>query len=97
MYGVNGVDAAWEAANANEDQNSITLDKIMEHKYRASFTSIESFTDWRRTGIPALTAVPNNTTGGVIPRRLPYPQSERLYNASNVPSAAITTSVWWDQ
>ena len=93
-YGVS--DAAWETANANEDMASITLEKIMTQKHIAMFLDVEAFADWRRTGFPTLVAVPGNVTGGVIPRRLPYPQSERLFNSGNVPSAGITTSVWWD-
>jgi len=60
------------------------LDKIMTQKYIALFSSIESWTDYRRTGIPNL--VPNangnnaQNPGGAIPRRFAYPQTERLYN-----------------
>ena len=34
----------------------------------------EVFSNWRRTGYPVLVPVnyPNNETGGVIPRRIPY-------------------------
>jgi hypothetical protein len=60
------------------------LEKIMTQKYIALFSSIESWTDYRRTGIPNL--VPNangnnaQNPGGAIPRRFAYPQTERLYN-----------------
>jgi hypothetical protein len=32
-----------------------------------------------------------------IPRRFPYPQSEREYNNANMPQGlTITDRVWWD-
>lgn len=89
-------DATYEATFAAETALSITLEKIMVQKYVASFTNTEAFTDWRRTGFPAITATPTNVTGNLIPRRLPYVSSEYFYNP-NTPSASITSSVWWDQ
>lgn len=73
---------------------NLTLEMIMTQKYIAMFLDPEAFADWRRTGIPSLT--PN--TGDKIPRRLPYPESEVLYN-NNAPSpdeVNIFTRVWWD-
>jgi len=70
-------------ATLTGDYNS-DLQKIMIQKYIAMFSSIESWTDYRRTGIPQL--VPNvngdhnQNPGGAIPRRFNYPQTERLYN-----------------
>lgn len=80
---------------------SLTLKIIMEQKYIAMFTNPESWTDWRRTAFPALTPIKGNQ----IPRRIPYPQNERLFNFDNfrtaVPNYAdqnfIFTKVWWDQ
>jgi len=77
------------------------LKTIITQKYIALFASIESWTDFRRTGYPALT--PNiggdNTLnpGGEIPRRLIYPQNERLYNV-NFPATNPTMQdrFWWD-
>lgn len=94
--GVDGVNPAFEAAEASETSGSITLQKIMVHKYIALFTQPEVFTDWRRTGIPNLQPVVDNVTGDIIPRRLPNPQSERLYNPNAPAAPAITTKVWWD-
>ena len=59
-------------------------------KYAARFLSPETYTDYRRTGIPAL--VP---TGSTIPKRFPYPTNERLYNSST-PSLTKNDKVWWD-
>ena len=71
----------------------LTLEHIMTQKYIAMYTQCESFTDWRRSGVPALTPV----AGSNIPRRFAYPQSERLYNGSNMPGGlTIFSRVWWD-
>lgn len=85
-------DAVYEAAHAAETSGTITLEKIMEQKYLAMFTQLESWTDYRRTGIPAI--VP---ASGTVPVRFPYPSSERLYNGGNVPTGVTTSSMlWWD-
>lgn len=90
-------DPAYIAANGSETAGSITLDKIMTQKYIAMFPNCEeTFTDWRRTGIPSLSLAAGALTSQ-IPRRFPYPQSERLHNGSNLPAASLTTRVWWDQ
>jgi hypothetical protein len=68
--------------------------------------NIEAYSNWRRTGYPTLTPVnyPGNQTGGVIPRRLLYPQSERVHNTENYNAAVAAqgsdnylTPVWWDK
>lgn len=84
------------AANANETDATITLEKIMTQKYIAMFTQPEVWADWRRTDLPALT--PNaNANEPDIPRRLTTAQSERLYNSSAIVEADILKPVWWDQ
>lgn len=93
-------DSAYIKSQASEDASTITLDKIMTQKYIALYTQFETFNDWRRTGIPALTAAKNNSTGGAFPRRFPYPLSERLNNAANYkadPGKDLTKRVWWDK
>lgn len=97
---VTGADApaSYIASQASETESTITLEKIMTHKYVALFTQFEVYNDWRRTNIPALTPNPNGQVSG-IPRRLPTPQTERLYN-TNAPDPAISNilePVWWDQ
>lgn len=89
------IPAAYEAAQASETDLTITLEKIMTHKYVAMFTQIESYADWRRTGFPTLTPNPDGNVAN-IPLRLPTPQSERLYNASITPVSNILSPVWWD-
>lgn len=68
--------------------------------------NMEVFANWRRTGYPELvpTNYPGNETGGTIPRRLPYPQSEASVNSENYRVAVQnqgpdlwTTRVWWDK
>ncbi len=70
---------------------TITLENVMTQKWFASYADPESFTDWRRTGIPALT--PNN--GVAVPRRWLYPQTEIELN-SNTPDVTLTDRVDWD-
>jgi hypothetical protein len=73
------------------------LYKIMFQKYLAMYLQPESWTDWRRTGSPALKKV-NGAIINAIPRRLVYPSSERVYNANNTPAASLlTTRLWWDK
>jgi hypothetical protein len=88
-------DGTWYNAN-KITAGTITLEKIMNQKYLSSFLQIEAWTDWRRTGFPKLSLA----TGAVtteIPRRLPYPDDERLYNGANMPTGlTITSRVWWD-
>lgn len=95
-----GLSASYDtyAAQAEVDpgQAGLTMEHIMTQKYIAMFTQgAESWTDWRRTGIPALTAADNNITGGVIPVRFPYPESEIQLNAANVPATTILDPTWF--
>jgi len=78
------------------------LSVIINQKYVALFTSIESWTDYRRTGYPVLT--PNEggshvqNPGGAIPRRFAYPHNERIYN-QNFPATVpnLQDRFWWDK
>lgn len=89
-------DPAYLAAEASETAGTITLEKIMTHKYIGMFTSPEAYNDWRRTGIPALSPV-TGATMTTIPVRMPYPLSENNYNP-NVPAGkTLVDNVWWDQ
>jgi hypothetical protein len=87
-------DPAYVAAQASETANSVTLEKIMTHKYIAMYTTLESLTDWRRTGLPNLQPAQGNPE---IARRFPYPQDERVYNAPNYKSGVtVFDRVFWD-
>lgn len=71
------------------------LQRIIEEKVVADFLSSENWTDWRRTGFPLLTKVPNALSD--IPRRILYPQLERSSNPQPQQSSKLTDKVWWDQ
>jgi hypothetical protein len=71
------------------------LQRIIEEKRIAHMVSPENYNDWRRTGWPKLTIVPNAQTSD-IPRRLIYPQSELNANPQPQQSAVFTDRVWWD-
>lgn len=75
---------------------NITLEHIITQKYIGLFVQPEVFSDWRRTGIPALTPV----SGSSIPVRWLYSSDEYLFN-SNSPSenevTLFTPKVDWDK
>ena len=71
------------------------LEQIMQEKVIADFLSPENYVDWRRTGFPVLTLVPN-AQAPAIPRRLLYPQSEINTNPQPEQSATLVDRVWWD-
>jgi hypothetical protein len=60
----------------------------------------EAWSDWRRTGFPALVAInyPGNITNGTIPQKLKYPNAEVAGNPNFAAGASAndyTTKVWW--
>ncbi|MBR2649543.1 MAG: SusD/RagB family nutrient-binding outer membrane lipoprotein [Sediminibacterium sp.] len=71
--------------------------QIIGEKYRASYGVMqEQWTDWRRTGFPAITRVSNAVTTA-IPRSLPYPQSEIDANKNAPPQKPdLLQRVFWD-
>ena len=80
------------------------LERIMTEKYIALHShGLEAWSDFRRTGFPAITPNPlgSNTfnLNGEVPRRLPYPQTEIDLNPTNVPtnSPNFQDRFWWDQ
>jgi hypothetical protein len=75
--------------------NANALQAIMYEKYVANYLSLESYNDWRRTGIPTLTIAENAITNA-IPQRWPYPSSERTNNPQPQHETPITENVWWD-
>ncbi len=82
------------------------LKMINEQYWVATFgNGIETFSNWKRSGYPVLVPanVANILTEGKIPRRFPYPGSEKLNNPDNVAAAIaqqggdlLTTRMWWD-
>jgi len=89
-------DTAYSNMYANENNATITLEKIMDQKYIAMFGQCEAWADWRRTNMPALTPNPNAQITE-IPRRLPTVIEERLYNSNAPSNTDITAPVWWDE
>lgn len=76
--------------------NNISLWQIITQKYLASFTQIETWTDWRRTGFPALTAV-SGAAYPQIPRILPSSFAEINANPNYKPVISdLNARVWWD-
>ncbi len=71
------------------------LQLIIEEKSTANFLSVENYTDWRRTGYPALKMIPNNTVTS-FPRRFLYPLNEITANPQDLQKAKLTDKVWWD-
>ncbi|WP_157494001.1 SusD/RagB family nutrient-binding outer membrane lipoprotein [Fulvivirga imtechensis] len=80
------------------------LEVIIDEKYIATYSQgIVAWNDYRRTGYPSLTVVSGGTNAfnanGQIPRRLPYPQEERLLNLGNLPikTPNLQIPVWWNE
>jgi len=101
-----GVDAASIATYIAALPATTDLELIMNEKYVAMFSTGESWTDWRRTGFPVLSAPADANLSG-MPRRMPYPEGEYLYNGANVPmpltsspdekfGVDATYRLWWD-
>lgn len=76
------------------------IQQVIEEKYIAAYgVSVEPWTDWRRTGFPAI-SMPANSLNGVtgVPRSLFYPQSEQDNNL-NFPGqkpTTLQTRPFWD-
>ncbi len=94
------LDARWAAATTNAERLSV----LINEKFIGCYSqSIVAWNDFRRVGLPVLTPNPNGVNAfnanGEIPRRLPYPQEERLLNLANIPMQTpnLQTRFWWDQ
>lgn len=73
------------------------LERIINEKFVANYGVMqENWSDWRRTGFPAITKVANAVTSD-IPRSLPIPQSEIDANRNAPPQKAnLLVRVFWD-
>jgi len=90
----NARNSAWEQTHAQI--TNVTLQQIIEAKYVALFLQPEVWSDFRRTGFPALTPFLPQTNQ--IPRRMLYPQNELDNNPDKVPkNVTIFSRVWWDR
>jgi hypothetical protein len=86
------------------------LEQIITQKWIATFLDgLEPYAEWRRTGFPRLRTLnpAGNVTGGLVPRRAQYPQSEQIFNPDNLNAAlgrlnineynVFLARVWWDR
>ena len=102
------ITVAWNDA----DNNELKLEKIMTQKWINNFTnSLESWTDFRRTGYPKIPHVAKNDSSpdwGVIPadgwiQRMPFVNAERTGSVAAVADATtklggpdlISTRLWF--
>ncbi len=97
--------AAYLAQPAVAYNAATGLRQIAVQKWIALFgQGVEGWSEWRRTGYPNLTPVPEaKTEGKVIARRLQYPNSEQSFNPANLQAAtaaqggaSMTNRLWWD-
>ncbi|HKG05962.1 MAG TPA: SusD/RagB family nutrient-binding outer membrane lipoprotein [Pedobacter sp.] len=113
LYGIADAEIT-DYISANALVPATAYNQIMTQKYIANYLQFEAYNDYRRTGFPVLPINDEEYPGGttdptapyldIIPLRLPYPSSERSYNASNIPGGvpvnvvnAMKVSVWWDK
>jgi hypothetical protein len=94
---------AYQTANGTLSATPATaLQQIIEEKFVSNFGVVmESWTDWRRTGFPTITAstAAAGVGNSVIPRILVYPLSEQQTNSANLPARPSGTvkGVFWDK
>ncbi|MEM6765781.1 MAG: SusD/RagB family nutrient-binding outer membrane lipoprotein [Bacteroidota bacterium] len=93
-------DAEYDAYIANPDvgvgTGNLTLETVMIQKYIAMFLQPETYSDFRRTGIPALTPV----SGTAVPVRWHYSSDEYLFNSNSPTEAEVnifTNKVGWNR
>ena len=74
------------------------LEQIINEKFVANFGVVmENWTDWRRTGYPAITRVPSSIAAyDEIPRSLVYPLSESSSNPNTPARTDMLSRVFWD-
>ncbi|MCV9932092.1 SusD/RagB family nutrient-binding outer membrane lipoprotein [Flavobacterium sp. LS1R47] len=82
------------------------LEEIATQQWLTFFLNgMEAYSNYRRTDFPVLIKITNNgsSTGGVIPKRLPYPAEESTSNKANFLAASAKynnnnwlAKVWWD-
>ncbi len=77
-------------SDAVDEFNSASdkIEAIMNQKWVASFTTIEAWFNWRRTGFPKLGQnIINGPKEDKIPLRFPYGDNENNFNGENVAEA----------
>ena len=86
------------------DSNTDKLALILTQKYIAMFgiNGLETWTDYRRTGIPGVPlSIYKSRGSNVIPKRLIYPLEEYQYNSANALAEGTidpqTATIFWDK
>lgn len=114
-----GIQASWDQWGVSGDINTYLansnvaltdapsdLQKIQLQQYIAYYPDgLQAWSNWRRTGVPALTPTPNAVNSSKqIPRRYVYGANEYSVNAANVAEAVSrlggdteNSRVWWDK
>jgi hypothetical protein len=101
----------YAATHPLDESNDDASLKMINEQYWATSGALMNFSEawnnWKRSGYPELTPVvaSGNFSGGVIPRRQPYPTTEATLNATNYQAAVgrlgspdtWSAKVWWDQ
>ncbi|MEM6768588.1 MAG: SusD/RagB family nutrient-binding outer membrane lipoprotein, partial [Bacteroidota bacterium] len=89
------------------NDKAVSKETIMTEKWKAMFSmGVEAWTEYRRTGYPALSPVSPLAifeNDGQVPTRLRYPESEYSLNGANVENGATLnggpdnklTKLWW--
>lgn len=80
-----------------------TIEQIITQKWvaTANYQGLEAHFEHLRTGFPDFfTTTPNNVTGGIFPKRLPYPSTELNNNRESLTAIGgqkqVIERVWWD-
>jgi len=106
QYGVGNQFDAYMSNSWVQFDSGNAREQILTQKWIANFLNgYEAWSDWRRTGIPALDPADNALNdSGEIPVRQAYPVFERDLNGDNYEAVVarqgedgLDTPVWWDK
>ena len=92
-------DAYLASAVVAVGEAGLTLQRIMEEKYKALFLSPETWNDARRIDYDYTDfKMPVGAVTSTFVRRLVYPSVETSRNGANTPQVDdVTSRLWWDQ
>lgn len=96
---LNGANVAFPSSVTVQEK----LERVMMQKYISLFfVGFESWSDYRRTGLPVLPKGSALMNDGILPTRLTYPTSEQSTNRTNWQQAVkeqgednMKTTIWW--
>jgi len=105
QYGV--ADPTFKTASGVLYNPATALQQIGTQRWIALYLDgWEAWSEFRRTGFPALVPGPNSQNGAVIPRRIGYPTADQTTNRDNYNAAltqqgwsnnSINNRMWWDK